>query len=152
MSALRRVTKTCVRCGVEFDVPRSNAARYDHCGIECATADATYSPCKSCGLIFNTKRGKLAHCSEECRRPPQMIDCPVCGTTFRGVPSNRSRFCSTRCYRRHTGETELEGNVRRVLIVFGVEFVQEYAVAGWKGLLNFFLPSSRLAIEVDEPY
>lgn len=152
MSALRRVTKTCVRCGATFTVPRSNAARYNHCTAECANADLTLAPCKVCGRIFNTKRGALAHCSEECRRPPENIECPVCGETFRGVPSDRRRFCSTRCYRRHTGETEPETNMRLALETLGRDFIQEYAVPGWKGPIDFYLTDTRVGVEVDEPY
>lgn len=149
---LRQVTKTCVRCGDTFTVARSNATRYSHCTIECANADTTLAPCEGCGRIFNTKRGQLKCCSEECRRPPVIVACGECGKEFRAIPSDRRRFCTTRCYRRHTGETEPETSVRLALESLGREFVQEYAVAGWKGPIDFFLPSRRLGVEVDEPY
>ena len=148
----RRVSKTCLRCERQFSVPASSAARYLHCSIECSRADVEYAACPRCGAVFATKGGHLKHCSEECRRPPQMLDCPVCGKTTRVVPSNRQRFCSVRCYRRHTGETEPESNVRQALEVLGEQFSQEHSIAGWSGPVDFFIRSRSLVIEVDEPY
>lgn len=62
------------------------------------------------------------------------------------------KFCSPRCYRRFTGETEPERIVRLALIELGIAFHQEHAVPGWRYPVDFFLPALNTALEVDEPY
>ncbi|HLR97646.1 MAG TPA: DUF559 domain-containing protein [Jiangellaceae bacterium] len=62
------------------------------------------------------------------------------------------RFCSVRCYRMHTGETVPERNVRLALERLSVAFVQEAAIDGWRGLVDFLLTDLNVALEVDEPY
>lgn len=82
-----------------------------------------------------------------------MIDCVNCGKNFRVLPSlSHTRFCSVRCYRRHTGETIPERNVRLALEHLGIEYVQEAAIPRWQGPVDFLLPAANVALEVDEPY
>lgn len=132
-------------------MPRSELRKRRVCK-QCARADVTYGPCKTCGKMFNTNRGRRKSCSEKCRRPPVIVSCAECGKDFRAVPSDRRRFCTARCYRRHTGETRPETNVRLALQALGKNFVQEHVVAGWIGPIDFYLPDQAIAVEVDEPY
>lgn len=81
-----------------------------------------------------------------------MASCAECGKSFRVGPTERRKFCNTRCYRKHTGETEPEANVRRCLESLGRQFLQEEGIPGWRGPVDFLLPDLRLIIEVDEPY
>ena len=80
------------------------------------------------------------------------MTCLTCGGEARVVPSSRARFCSVACYRKHTGETEPESNVRRCLDRLGLSFIQECAIRGWQGPVDFVIPSGNIALEVDEPY
>lgn len=148
-----QVDKVCARCGRSFSIPRNNADRYNHCSIGCARAGVTYRACVRCGKVFTAKRADNAHCSEECRRPPVNACCLTCGEVFRVQPARAEaiRFCSVRCYRRHTGETVPESNVRRALDALGITYGQEVAVPGWQGPVDF-VTAGRVAIEVDEPY
>jgi len=150
------VPKVCETCGENFSIPRSYTARGHaagrFCSQECKFPDAKILPCARCGTIFDTRQGRLTYCSEECRRPAVMVDCRECGKTFRAVPSLKPRFCSPRCYRRHTGETEPEGNVRRALETLGVTFEQEATVAGWRYPVDFLLLDTRTILEVDGVY
>ena len=102
--------------------------------------------------MFDTKRGKLSHCSEECRRPPVTTVCRECGQEFRFTPSNRSKFCSAHCYRRFTGETEPERNVRLSLTALGIEFEQEARVGSWRYPVDFLLRERSIVVEVDGTY
>lgn len=146
-------TRTCEGCGDTFNLPRSEAARGGRfCSRECQFPDAKILPCARCGSIFDTKQGRLKYCSEVCRRPAVMIDCLTCGKNVRIVPSTRSKFCSVQCYRRYTGETEPEGNVRRALETLGITFEQEATVAGWRYPVDFLLPEIRTILEVDGVY
>lgn len=81
-----------------------------------------------------------------------MVDCLTCSTTFRSVPTDDARFCSVRCYRRHTGETVPERNVRLALEQLGIGYAQEESITGWQGPVDFLLTDCNLIIEVDEPY
>lgn len=151
-SAGRQVTKTCATCGKEFTVPRSNADRYTNCSADCRYPDVRYAPCQACGKTFRVSRDGHTHCSEECRRPAVIVACLTCGKERRIIPAQRTRFCSVRCYRMHTGETEPETRVREALESLGLEFIQEAAIPGWPGPVDFLIPSTRLVIEVDGAY
>lgn len=149
--ASRTVDLTCERCSTIFRVPLSRAdAR--HCSMDCKFPDVRNLPCKRCGVVFDTRQGRLSFCSEDCRRPPLIKSCLTCNRDFRSTPADNQRFCSFRCYRRHTGETEPEGNVRRCLEVLGHKYAQEAVVANWRYSVDFLLPALDLIIEVDGSY
>ncbi len=60
------------------------------------------------------------------------------------------KFCSRACYRRYQGETGIERKVRLSLKRLGIFFLQEAVVGG--RLVDFLLPISRIALEVDGTY
>lgn len=146
------VTLTCVVCSSEFRVKRSQARSRPTCSEACRVARQVFRPCSRCGTVFKANHARHAHCSEACRRPPLMVDCPTCGDTFRAQPGLAARFCSVRCYRRHTGETVPERNVRLALDDLGIGYAQEEAIPGWQGPVDFLLADRALVVEVDEPY
>jgi len=78
--------------------------------------------------------------------------CPTCGKTFRTVPSYNQTFCSVRCYRAHTGETEPERNARICLEAIGIGFLQEHAFNGWRYPVDFYLPGIDTVLEIDGTY
>lgn len=134
-------------------MPPSAADRQTYCSRACSNPNTEYRPCARCGTIFRVAQAGHTHCSEACRRPAIMLDCVMCEKPFRICPwqQGATRFCSVRCYRRHTGETVPEGNVRRSLETLGVPYEQEAVVQGWHGPVDFLL-GGPTAIEVDEPY
>jgi very-short-patch-repair endonuclease len=146
------VTKHCEVCGKAFTVSASTAHRYNRCSSECGKAERRVK-CKRCGKEFLARPGtKRSYCSEECRRPPAMVTCIECGKRHRAKPcaAKARRFCSIACYRRHRGETTLEGTVRASLERLGVAFEQERKVGRYS--VDFFLPRERIALEVDGAY
>lgn len=151
--AANSVTLTCVVCEKVYTVKRSRTAEIrPTCSLACRQTMTVFRDCARCGKSFRVNRPGHAHCSEECRRPPSMTDCLTCGKTFRYVPFEKARFCSVRCYRRHTGETTPERNVRLSLEALGVPFAQEEVIDGWRGPVDFLLADRSLIVEVDEPY
>jgi very-short-patch-repair endonuclease len=81
--------------------------------------------------------------------------CKTCGETFRRKRSlverpGAGQFCRDACYRRYTGETNIERLIREELERRGVAFEQEYEIAGLR--LDFFLPPLRAVIECDGVY
>jgi len=119
--AANSVEKTCAQCGKTFRVANSSTDRYRVCSIECRRANTLYKRCGRCGTVFAGKADRK-FCSEECRRPPVMIDCLQCGNTVRIVPASRARFCSARCYKAYDGETIPEQNVRLSLTTLDIGF------------------------------
>jgi very-short-patch-repair endonuclease len=60
-------------------------------------------------------------------------------------------FCSRRCYRGHTGETQLEARIREQLECMPLlDFVQEFPCGRYN--IDFALPSYHIALEVDGAY
>lgn len=153
-NASKQVTKVCPVCNKEFTVARSNADRYNVCSIACKTKNTVYKLCKRCGKTFSDSgRNDRSYCSEICRRPPIIITCLVCGKNFRVVPAlEHQKFCSPRCYRRYTGETEPEKNVRLCLENMSIRYIQEHSFPGWRYSVDFFLPDIDVVIEVDSLY
>jgi very-short-patch-repair endonuclease len=149
--AHRTVSKTCPRCAGTFTVPRSNADRYTYCSAACSNAETVYRLCRACKQPFTARGPANWHCSEPCRRPPIEFECLTCSKRFRSQPATRRKFCSVRCYRKFTGETEPERNVRLGLETLGIPYAQEETVPGWRGPVDFIL-LGKVALEVDEPY
>jgi very-short-patch-repair endonuclease len=151
-SRLNRVTKTCERCGKQFQVNGSMADRYKVCSLECrhGNAKARRRKCASCGKVFlpSTPNGR-AHCSEVCRRPIHLTTCRTCGNDFRYQLSTPRQFCSIACYRRFRGENRLEAIVRRALEDLGLLYVQEQKSGRYS--IDFALPGG-IALEVDGSY
>jgi Protein of unknown function (DUF559) len=150
-----RITKNCLRCLKKFScIPSLSEAKF--CSKECKTKarSAKKTTCLRCGVSFNIHSNKRYYCSEICRRPLVMLDCLQCLNTFRSQPYfiGKRKFCSIRCYRRFTGETEPEKNVRLILESKHIEYIQEYKTEGWRYPSDFYLPNQNLIIEVDEPY
>lgn len=152
LTASTAVEVTCVVCGGTEKVKKSRARSYRTCSERCREARRVFRPCARCGVTFKAEHSRHAHCSEQCRRPPLMVDCPTCGDAFRAEPGMGARFCSVRCYRRHTGETIPERNVRLALDLLGIPYVQEEAIPGWQGPVDFLITDRALVVEVDEPY
>lgn len=137
----------CIDCGSAFTMyPSQHSTRCPDC------RRPKFSACKTCGKMFASKRGRLTHCSEECRRPPVTTICPTCGVEFRYTPGDRQRFCTVRCYRRYTGETEPERNVRLSLTELGIPFEQEAVVGSWRYPVDFLLRERNTVLEVDGVY
>ena len=149
-----KIVKFCRNCNEKFICNKSQNQK-KFCSAKCYRS--TIKPkltCKRCGKKFrNTKEGR-AYCSETCRRPPCLINCVECRKDFRVCPCEikTRRFCSTRCYRKFTGETEPEKNVRIILEENRINFHQEFKVKGWRYPVDFYLPDYNLMLEVDEPY
>lgn len=149
--------KTCPVCDTVFIVDAEHR-RQTHCSKECfeqtmRPSEERWVPCKRCGTLFYSNRPSNKHCSEECRRPPIILSCLTCKKDFRCTPTYASqgrRFCSFRCYRRFTGETEPEGNVRRCLESLGISFRQEHGYGKYS--FDFFIPHLYIDLEVDGVY
>lgn len=140
----RKKRLTCADCGAEFTLYLSqHRSRCPKC------RQPKFVACKTCGKMFTNKRGRLSHCSEECRRPPVMGMCLTCGVEFRYSPADRKKFCTVRCYRRYTGETEPERNVRLSLTELGIPFEQEATVGSWRYPVDFLLRDRNTVLEVD---
>jgi very-short-patch-repair endonuclease/ribosomal protein S27AE len=152
LAAAPKVDKVCPECGKTFTVLASQAERYNFCSYACRTARTKYQTCERCGKPFVAERHLNRHyCSEECRRPPNFVECQTCGTTFRDVPSaTNRRFCSLACYRRFRGETSLEAQVRTALTGMQIDFIQEASIGRYS--VDFLLPTRRIALEVDGAY
>jgi len=152
------VVKTCVGCGKEFRIRKVYKDRYNYCSLECKRKymEGEYRKCETCGKKFwhtgsDIKRGlNRRHCSEECRRPPQINTCQNCGKEFRVVPSNDNKFCSRSCYLKYTGESDIEKKVRRKLEHLCIDYKQEYPIGNYN--IDFFLPDYNIALEADGIY
>lgn len=147
------VTKTCPACGQDFTVSRGSIAyRYTACSYACRTVNTMYLKCERCGTPFTGKpNGPYRYCSEECRRPPRLIECRHCEVEFRVIPSDTDRqFCSFRCYRAFEGETIPERLTREALDHLGIEYLQEHPVG--RRCIDFALPALGIALEVDGVY
>lgn len=147
------VEKICPVCNQPFTVRASIADRYTVCSRECRLANTQYQPCKRCGRLFpnSEKRYARHYCSEECRRPPIVVQCTTCGKDFRRLPGDTNRrFCSFSCYRLSQPESSLEKPVRKGLAALSIPFQQEAQIGRY--CLDFYLPAYRLAVEVDGAY
>jgi very-short-patch-repair endonuclease len=80
----------------------------------------------------------------------QTFTCKVCSEPFEARPDDEQRFCSQRCFRRHSGESGFERAVRVALTELGIAFVQEYPISRY--LIDFYLPQHDVAIECDGDY
>jgi len=114
-----------------------------------------YVPCKRCGKITRQNRADRQYCSEECRRPTLEQECKNCGKRYRVRPSYQGKtqvFCSVRCYRRFTGETEPERGARLCLEALGIAYEQERVIPGWRYPVDFYLPRYNTCLEIDGMY
>lgn len=148
-----RVTKLCPGCGRSFDVPVSNAARYNFCSRECSSASRAHaSTCRRCGSPFRYSQTQIRHyCSESCRRPPVLVTCECCGADFRATPSKAAtgrRYCSRRCYVASDAETGIERKVRLILESERLRFAAQAQVGPW--VVDFRV--GNLVIEADGDY
>jgi very-short-patch-repair endonuclease len=152
LSTIPKVDKVCPVCQQVFRVNASTAHRYSVCSLECRHAITLRKTCLRCGKIYRAeKRLNRHYCSEECRRPPKLINCKTCSRQFRATPSDANRrFCSFSCYRKSTGETLLECKVRQVLEANNVDYVQEHRIGRYS--VDFYLPQHSTALEVDGDY
>jgi very-short-patch-repair endonuclease len=148
----KQITKKCAVCGKIFTVAKSNADRYTVCSIECRMTTVFYTNCIRCGKKITNSSGGVKHCSEECRRPAFIKICPTCGKEFRCTPATNKIYCSTSCYRKNTGETSPEKNVRICLEMLNVKYLQEHIFNGWKYPVDFYVPEFNIVIEVDGEY
>lgn len=152
--AAHSVIRNCVGCGVTFTVGLREANQH-YCSMQCKSSRMTMVNCERCGKAFRMGKGDRRHCSEECRRPPHSLTCLTCGTSFHARPCDlrgTRRFCSVKCYKAHNGETLPEQNVRLALTQIGVTFLQEHSLSVVPRPVDFFLPDSDIAIEVDSAY
>lgn len=153
-----RVTKVCVGCGEKFSIKSCYEDRYNYCSLECKRENkqGEYRECENCGKEFWVKQYDInrglnrRHCSEECRRPPQINTCKNCGDEFRTVPSNNQDFCCFSCYRKYQGETSIEKKVKKTLNKLNINYKQEYGIDNWS--LDFALLNYKIAIEADGSY
>lgn len=154
----KTVLKICPVCDKEYRVSKSTADRYAVCSVECKTKETVYKTCKRCGQVFTAERKRPRHyCSEECRRPPHIIECAWCGKKVRRTPSDVTsseiHFCDFACYRKYSGngnESGLEKRVRLALEHAGIAHEKEYAVG--KYVFDFYLPAAHLLLEADGDY
>lgn len=86
----------------------------------------------------------------------------LCGSAFEIIAShagyrNRGKYCSQSCSAMannklaHTSNTEPERRVAELLDMLGVKYIQQYPVPK-VARLDFYVPSERLAIQVDGDY
>ena len=147
------VTKTCPHCAQDFTVPASNANRYTYCSRACSVdARGVTTACQRCGALFrHSCKATRRYCSEACRRPPVMVTCEECGTTFRATPqaANARRFCSPHCYRASNAETSIERTVREALETRGIPHATQVGIGRWT---VDFLVMGRLVLEADGDY
>ncbi|MHB1418468.1 MAG: endonuclease domain-containing protein [Bacillota bacterium] len=151
--AAELVEKICPVCAKLFKVSKSIEHRYTVCSRDCRTAATKYVTCERCGKIFRAEKRLNRHfCSEECRRPPVLIHCDICGKEFRSPPSQSStrRFCSFRCYRLSIGETSIETKTKESLSRLDIAFEWEKPIGRY--LIDFALTDLRVALEVDGHY
>lgn len=81
--------------------------------------------------------------------------CIKCGKPFRVSPyelDSTRRFCSTKCFRSYPGETIPEQNARLALVALNITYAQEHRIQGLRKPVDFYLPESRIVLEVDSPY
>lgn len=105
----RRIERTCLTCGVNFEAVLSAVGSY--CSRKCADAryDTTRN-CEVCGKPFRTPPSlmRVRTCSRECgykvKRPNDRrleLSCKLCGKAFVESPSRAGRrtYCSETCAR-----------------------------------------------------
>ena len=152
--AFAKTQKVCPVCGKTFTVNKSQAHKYTVCSRQCRTTDTKYFNCERCGkqsFVHHTRNGHF--CSEECRRPPILINCQTCGKQFRARPSYLEKgrcFCNFSCYRRFNGETQPETQVREILDSLKVNYIQEAKMGRYS--IDFLIPNLRVALEIDGVY
>jgi len=154
------IQKTCIGCGKRFEISKATSQRFNYCSMKCKrkTSGMKILYCKRCGKPFNwsssdIKRGlSRTYCSEECRRPPVLIKCEICGTEFRIIPSkkNTRRYCSFRCYRRSNKRTSIEKSMKKALTSLNLIFIEQEAIGRYT--VDFCLPIHKSIIEVDGTY
>src|SRR5487761_1191337 len=151
--AHERHEKICPICGKTFTTSPS-VRNQIYCSNACKHMRTIYVTCKRCDKIFRQKRSDNTYCSEECRRPTITQTCRQCGKTFRIRPTEQGDrfFCSPRCYRCFTGETEPEKNARMCLETLGIPYSQEHLINGWRYPVDFLLTSLNTVLEIDGVY
>ena len=145
------VSKTCPVCNKTYSVPASIQGRFKVCSRSCRLASTLYVECERCGKRFTGKREQVRRfCSEECRRPTELLPCATCGTLFRKQPKGTRQFCCFACYRRFRGENRLERRLRKKLEGLKTNFYQEVLFGRYS--VDFLLPLTRTAVEADGAY
>lgn len=156
-----KVKKVCVGCGVDFEVPKSNADRYNYCSFNCKKEHSIgeHRICKRCGSEFYVKPNEIIkginrqYCSKDCQYPPQYINCDNCGKKFRAKPNEIERgrrFCSKECAMKYTDETSIEKKLRKTLDKLNISYEQEYSLLTY--FIDFALKDEKIAIEADGDY
>src|SRR3972149_2060363 len=150
-----KVERTCETCGKIFYKYPSDikAGRGRFCSQGCIAGQKVFKICPVCNKVYRVTRIHVNHCSKQCRdKTKKIVSCLTCGKEFFTKPAKVNKFCSPRCYRRFTGETEPEKNVRLCLENMSIEYFQEHSFSGWKYPVDFFLPRINTIIEVDSVY
>lgn len=100
-----RVTRTCQRCGVTFEVARDKVAagKGKYCSKACAFPGPVERVCEGCGKTFRAPRwevetlGWWRFCSMKCREKRKQCICKSCGEVFEVWESQDGVYCSVAC-------------------------------------------------------
>jgi len=159
------VEKTCENkgCNNKFNLPLRRQPYKRFCSKKCYCQAACPTPrntnCKRCDKeIMLTSQNNYTtikqFCSIECRYPSKFISCKNCNVQYRPTSrmdkSNGRFFCSKSCYRKFTGETNLEKIVKSSLDNLGINYTQEMQMDKYS--IDFGIPNYNIAIEVDGAY
>lgn len=133
----RKIKRTCTICGADAWQDISYRKRTTvYCSAECR---------KQAPRKDREARGILKQTKHTCLNCGVVFEIPECWSK-RG----NGRFCSMMCYRRYTGESRPEANVRQCLDLLGIPFKQEHKMGRYR--IDFFLFDSNIVLEVDAPY
>lgn len=131
MAKRNRITKICITCGKEFDVPVS-LGHLVNCSEECRRSHQS-KVCQVCGNEFTPKQSRF----------------------------ETAKYCSKACYQvawvehlrkrigKH-GPTEPERKAKAALDQLGIPYEPEKRIE--KYLIDFYLPHFQIALEVDGDY
>lgn len=134
---VRKIKRTCTICGAEtWQCISYHRRATAYCSAECRNQ----APRKQ-----REAKGILKQVTHTCLNCGKSFEIPECWSK-RG----NGRFCSRLCYRRYSGETRPEGNVRQCLDYLGIAYHQEHKMGRYR--IDFFLPVENIALEVDAPY
>jgi very-short-patch-repair endonuclease len=140
----KRIAKTCVTCGKEFEIipawlKRAGEGKY--CSLQCKYAG----------------QRKVKGIDHPLHKEPAHLVCKFCGKKYTTKPAlkDKSKFCSRQCQgcwqsRHMSSPSSIEIIINTMLKELRVEFVEQAQIGQY--LCDFLLPANNLVIETDGTY